>query len=158
MFFIHSDDEDDDDFFDDCNLFDLTDDFKTNIKSFIEDNIMASENEEGDNFFKNYTPTFMDADFFCQPPNLFEHIIPDDACADEAEFFTFFSSIDSDMETYSRTSTTVINNKKVRTSTKQRMQKGNTVYEDEELLEFTNLGILTQNLFPFTYPVRISTF
>lgn len=129
----------DDDFFEGCDLFGLSDNFKTNIKSFIEENIMASETEEGDQFFKNYTPTFMDADFFCEPPSLFEHIIPggdddddDDDCPSQAEFFTFFST---DIPNFSRKS----NNKKGKKS--QRMQKGNLVYEDEEY-EIFELGII----------------
>lgn len=95
---------------------------------------MASETEEGDTFFKNYTPTFMDADFFCEPPSLFETIIPDD-CHSQTEFFTFFSA---DMPSFS----TKKSNKKARTSTKQKMQKGSTIYEEEEY-EIFELGIIT---------------
>lgn len=130
---IFEESDEDDEFFEDCALFDLADDFKTNIKSFIEENIMASETEEGDTFFKNYTPTFMDADFFCEPPSLFETIIPDGDCQTQTEFFTFFSA---DMPSFSKKST---NNKKSRTSNKQKMQKATPIYEDEEY-EIFELG------------------
>lgn len=134
---------DDDDFFCSYNPFDTTDDFRSNIKSFINDTLISSENEDGDCFFKKYTPTFMDANFFGTPP-LFTSNGSQNDCNSHSEFFSFFSSMDSDMQSFSRTSTTIRNKGKVRTSTKQRVQQGRKIYENEETFEYLE-SVLNHN-------------
>jgi len=133
--FEENDDGDDDDLFGSFNPFDMTDDFRSNIKSFIDDTLMSSENEEGDSFFKKYTPTFMNSSFFETPP-LFTSKGSQKECNSHSEFFSFFSTMNSDMQSFSRTSTTIRNKGKVRTSTKQRVQQGGKVFENEETFEY----------------------
>lgn len=125
-----------DDFFRDCSTFDFSDALKANIKSFINDGLMSSENEDGETFCKSYKPTFMDSNFFSTPP-MFQNI-PQNDCTTHTEFFSFFSSTDTEFHSYSRTSTTILTQKggKVKTSTKQRVQQGGSLFEDElEYLE-----------------------
>lgn len=125
----------------------------------MEENIYSSsENEEEDeSFFKSYIPTFMDTSFFSSPP-LFQSLFSTQQSSDSSsqphqtqhtQFFSFFSSsMDSDSQSYSKSSSIYVNNGKVQTSTKQRVQKGDTVIENEENNEYkTFLGIVVSLLY-----------
>lgn len=134
-----------DDFLHTFNPFNMSDTFRSTFKDFMEENIYSSsENEEEDSFFKSYIPTFMDTSFFSSPP-LFQSLFStqnSDSSSQQphhTQFFSFFSSsMDSDTQSYSKTSSIYVNNGKVQTSTKQRVQKGDTVIENEENNEYNN--------------------
>lgn len=119
--FVESDD--DDDFFRSCNMFKCPDGFKSNLESFFDENKFLSENEDCVSFCKGYTPTFMDADFFQPSGSLFSAAFPEDSCTSQTEFFSFFTSVNSEVQGFSRTSATVGNKKKSKKCPKQQAEK-----------------------------------
>jgi len=125
-------DNDDQYFFQNYNDFGIPDNLKSTMKSFIDDNIFCHETERSTSFFESYKPTFVNPDFFMAPP-MFSSTEVDDTCTTH-----FFSSLlaNTGEQTYSRTSTTVILNGKVTTSTKDRFQNGTNLFEQEETNEY----------------------
>jgi DnaJ-class molecular chaperone len=95
------------------------------IKSFMDENIF-SEKEGRDNFFETYQPTFMNPQFFMEPPT-FNNTEYDNECT--THFFSFLST-DSGEGTYSRTSTTVFHNGK----------GGNNFYQKEESESYSQMN------------------
>lgn len=115
-------------FFDKFDEFEIPDNLKDNMKTFINENIFTQENENTSNFFETYVPTFASPDFFMAPPG-FETTKEDDAFSTQ-----FFSSMftGTGEQSYSRTSTTFMHNGKVTTSVHESFQTGNNFYETQE--------------------------
>jgi hypothetical protein len=98
------------------------------MKTFIDDNVLTQETENSENFFETYIPTFVNPDFFMAPP-VFETSKEDEAFA--TQFFSSMFTSTGD-QSYSRTSTTVMHNGKVATSTHETFQNGNNFYETQD--------------------------
>lgn len=113
----------DDDFFKSCNLFKCPDAFKSNLESFFDETKLLSENEDAVSFCKGYTPTFMDANFFQSSTSLFSTSFPEEDCISQTEFFSFFTSGNSEMQGFSRTSSRGCNKKKSKKCPKQQTEK-----------------------------------
>jgi len=109
----------DDDFFKSCNMFKCPDAFKSNLESFFDENKILSENEDAESFFKGYTPTFMDTNFFQSSASFFSTAFPEEDCISQTEFFSFFTSGNSGMQGFSRTSSKVCDKKKSKKCPKQ---------------------------------------
>lgn len=120
---IFEESDEDDDFFKSCNMFKCPDGFKSNLESLFDEHKLFSENEDADSFFKGYTPTFMDTDFFQTSGSLFSAAFPEDSCTSQTEFFSFFTSVNSEMQGFSRTSATAGNKKKSKKCPKQQTEK-----------------------------------
>jgi len=115
----------DDDFFKSCNMFKCPDAFKSNLESFFDENKILSENEDAESFFKGYTPTFMDANFYKSSASFFSTAFPEEDCISQTEFFSFFTSGNSEMQGFSRTSSKACDKKKSKKCAKQQ-QTGKT--------------------------------
>lgn len=140
---IFEESDEDDDFFKSC-MFKCPDGFKSNLESFFDENKFLSENEDSVSFCKGYTPTFMDSDFFQPSCPLFSAAFPEDSCTSQTEFFSFFTSVNSEMQGFSRTSATVGNKKKSKKCPKQQGEKcqkpkkacSKKTFDDEEVITF----------------------
>jgi curved DNA-binding protein CbpA len=91
----------DDYFFQNYEDFGISENLKSTVRSFIEDNVFPNEPERSSGFFENYIPTFMDPGFFMEPPE-FHEIEFENQCT--THFFSFLST--NGDQTFSRTSTT----------------------------------------------------
>lgn len=60
--------DNDDYFFQNYNNFGIPSDFQSNIKSFIEENVLCNTNEPETNFCETYQPSFMNPSFCMAPP------------------------------------------------------------------------------------------
>jgi curved DNA-binding protein CbpA len=120
--------KEDDKFFENYEEYGIPDNFRCDIKNFIEDNIFYDDNQEGNTFFNSYRPTFLDPTFNMSPP-VFESMDPNNNCT--TNFFSFFATNGGE-QSYTRTSTTIFNNGNVTTSTKSVFQNGNRTFEEFE--------------------------
>lgn len=112
-------------FFEKFEGFGVPENLKENMKTFFDDD--TTDNTSA-SFFETYIPTFVNPDFFMSPP-VFETSKEDDAYTTQFFSSVFTSTGDS---SYSRTSTTVMHNGKVETSTHETFQNGNNIYETQE--------------------------
>jgi curved DNA-binding protein CbpA len=124
---------DDEYFFQNYEDFGISQNLQSTMRDFIQDNIFSNEEKRGNGFFENYKPTFMDPDFFMEPPE-FPEMEFENECTQH--FFSSFLST-SGNQTFSRTSTTFIQNGNVKTSTKETFQKGKSFFEKEETNQYT---------------------
>jgi len=118
--------KEDDYFFQGYEGFGISDNFKSSIKTFIEDNVFQNEQDvSSTSFFDTYKPTFMNPSFFMESSTLFG------TESDRLATSSFsFESTDEEDRAYLRTSTTVIQNDK------STVQKDETTNQDKK--HFTN--------------------
>jgi curved DNA-binding protein CbpA len=128
-------DNDDDYFFHNYEDFGISENIQSTMRNFIQENIFSNEQERSNGFFENYQPTFMDPNFFIEPPE-FQEVEFENECTQH--FFSFLST--NGDQTFSRTSTTFIQNGTVKTSTKERFQKGKSFYAKEEANQYNQKG------------------
>lgn len=110
----------------------ISDQFKSSIKSFIDDDLFQNEQDAGsESFFETYKPTFMNPNFFAESSTLFG------ADFDKCTTSSFsFQPMDMRERTYSGTSTTVIQSEKTDSQTtglneKPKLQRASYIFINE---------------------------
>jgi curved DNA-binding protein CbpA len=125
--------EKEDDFFSQTfNDFGISDNFKTSFEAFVNESVFCNETDRNNSFFDNYTPTFMNPDFFMSPP-VFGEMNFNNNCT--THVFSFLST-NSGEQTFSRTSSTTFQDGIYSTSTKNIYQNGKGVFENAETREY----------------------
>jgi len=145
------DENEDDSFFSSFDDFGMPNAFKSTFKTFLDDNIFNNENDTTTSFFDSYKPTFMNPNFFMEPPGFDDMEFVDEQCT--THFFSFLSTNGGE-QTYSRTSSAVFQNGKVTTSTKDRFQDGTNVYEKAEAHQFTSKKC-SKNIYDSMYTAKV---